>query len=47
MRKEQSLNASISNSLGPSKRNSASKEPIRYSMSFASPREGNGMSDKK
>jgi hypothetical protein len=42
MRKEQSFNVSISSSIGPSKRNSLSKDPNRYSMSFASPRESGG-----
>ncbi|CDW71108.1 UNKNOWN [Stylonychia lemnae] len=40
MRKEQSYNVSINSSIGPSKRNSLSKDPNRYSMSFASPRDG-------
>lgn len=55
MRKELSLNASLNNSIGPSKRNSLSKNDLnktntkdknelnndllRYSMSFASPRD--------
>jgi len=31
--------------MGPSKRNSLSKDPARYSMSFASPREGCGATE--